>query len=42
VLQIDAPATAGTYILAVDPVHEGVTWFSEQGVPPYRIPFTIR
>ncbi len=39
-LDVDAPASAGRYVLAIDLVHEGVTWFSEQGVPPHRV--TIR
>jgi SAM-dependent methyltransferase len=39
-LDVDAPAAAGTYVLAIDLVHEGVTWFSEQGVPSHRV--TIR
>jgi hypothetical protein len=32
-MTIDAPATAGTYVLAIDFVKEGVTWFSEAGAP---------
>ena len=30
-LQLEAPSTAGTYCLVYDLVHEGVTWFSQQG-----------
>jgi hypothetical protein len=29
---LQAPGTAGTYTLKWDMVHEGVTWFSFQGV----------
>lgn len=33
-LKIKAPDKPGNYILQVDMVHEGLTWFSYQGVPP--------
>jgi len=33
-LKIVTPPEPGDYILQVDLVHEGVTWFSYQGVPP--------
>jgi hypothetical protein len=36
-LRLHAPSTAGVYILELDLVEEGVTWFSEQGVPPMRV-----
>jgi SAM-dependent methyltransferase len=42
VLQVEAPAQPGRAVLAIDLVHEGVAWFSEQGVPPYRVTFRIR
>jgi SAM-dependent methyltransferase len=41
VLQVAAPGVPGKAILALDLVHEGVTWFSEQGVPPHQIPVRI-
>ena len=40
-LTVNAPRTPGEYTLEIDMVHEGVTWFSDQGVPPLRIPFRI-
>ncbi|MCJ7666407.1 MAG: LCP family protein [Actinobacteria bacterium] len=33
-LKVIAPPEPGDYILQIDLVHEGVTWFSYQGVPP--------
>lgn len=33
-LEIVAPSESGNYVLQVDMVHEGITWFSYQGVPP--------
>jgi SAM-dependent methyltransferase len=42
VLQVEAPAHPGRAVLAIDLVHEGVTWFSEQGVVPHRVQFRIR
>jgi polyisoprenyl-teichoic acid--peptidoglycan teichoic acid transferase len=33
-LQIMAPPEPGDYVLQIDIVHEGITWFSYQGVPP--------
>jgi len=30
---VKAPATTGTYLVRLDLVHEGVAWFSDQGVP---------
>ncbi len=41
VVRVQAPATAGEATLLIDFVHEGVTWFSDQGVPPFRQKFRI-
>lgn len=30
-LQVDVPATPGTYVLEVDLVHEAITWFADRG-----------
>lgn len=40
-ISVEAPVASGRAVLALDLVHEGVTWFSEQGVPPLRIPMRI-
>jgi SAM-dependent methyltransferase len=40
-VRIHAPDTAGTAILSIDLVHEGVTWLSDQGVVPLQVRFTI-
>ena len=36
VLRAQAPDRAGRFTLAVDLVHEGAAWFSDEGVPPRR------
>jgi hypothetical protein len=36
-----APATPGRYLLELDLVEEGVTWFSAAGVATVRIPFVV-
>jgi len=36
-ITIKAPEEPGRYILQYDMVHEGVTWFSEQGVIPLEV-----
>jgi SAM-dependent methyltransferase len=40
-IAITAPATPGEYRLAIDLVKEGVTWFSEAGVPWYVVRLTV-
>jgi hypothetical protein len=40
-LRVEAPQTPGDAILSIDLVHEGVTWFSDQGVVPYPVRFTV-
>ena len=41
-LTIRTPATPGRYQLAIDLVHEGVTWFSEAGHPWFALAFEVR
>ena len=36
-LRLKTPVTSGEYLLELDLVEEGVTWFSEVGVPPLRV-----
>ena len=40
--QIQCPQDPGRYILAVDLVHEHVTWFSQAGVPALRVTVDVR
>ena len=40
-LRVQAPAASGPAILSIDLVHEGVAWFSDQGVVPYQVHFTL-
>jgi SAM-dependent methyltransferase len=40
-VRIKAPATAGDYLLELDLVEEGVTWFSQAGVPPLRFRVSV-
>lgn len=41
-LQIQCPDAPGKYILALDLIHEHVTWFGRAGVPPLKIPVRVR
>ena len=36
-LTVKAPQTPGEYILEIDMVHEGVTWFKERGAKPLEL-----
>ena len=36
-LSVKAPAQPGNYVLEIDMVHEGVTWFFERGATPLRL-----
>src|SRR3989449_486075 len=40
-LVVVPPPTAGSYLLRLDLVEEGVTWFSAQGVPATDLPYTV-
>jgi hypothetical protein len=40
-LRIQSPPDPGRYTLAIDLVHEDVTWFSRAGVPALRIPVRV-
>ena len=41
-VRVEAPAEAGRYVLAVDCVKEGVTWFSEAGPPGPTAEVSVR
>jgi SAM-dependent methyltransferase len=40
-LEISKPAQPGHYVADVDLVHEDVRWFSERGLPPLALTFTV-
>ena len=40
-VRIQAPVRPGRYTLAIDLVREHVTWFSEAGAPPLRVPVVV-
>lgn len=42
VLRIPEPGPPGHYVAEVDLVHEGVRWFSERGLRPLSLAFTVR
>ena len=41
IVNVTAPLSAGEYILEIDMIREGVSWFSEQGMVPLRIPMEV-
>lgn len=41
VLTVTAPKTEGEYVLEIDMVHEGVTWFYQRGSPTLRWPVRV-
>jgi hypothetical protein len=41
-LPVTVPAEPGSYILELDMVHEGVTWFAQRGSSTLRIPVRVR
>lgn len=41
-MMVSAPTTPGTYLLEVDLVEEGVTWFSAAGTPPLQLRVRVR
>lgn len=41
-VSVRAPATTGRYVLAIDLVKEGVTWFSEAGQPCHDVTVDVR
>jgi SAM-dependent methyltransferase len=40
-LRVQAPSVSGRCILAIDLVHEGVSWFSAGGAPALRVPVDV-
>lgn len=40
-LQVQMPDIAGNYVLQIDAVEEGITWFNTQGVSMHQIPVKI-
>jgi hypothetical protein len=40
-LLVDPPKIAGDYLLRIDVVQEGVSWFSDKGSPPLTIPVPV-
>jgi SAM-dependent methyltransferase len=41
-VRLRTPALAGSYLLEIDLVEEGVSWFSAAGVPPLRLGVRVR
>ena len=40
-LVVNAPSVPGEYVLEIDMVHEGITWFEERGATPLLIPVRV-
>ena len=40
-LAVTAPPAPGDYVLEIDMVHEGVTFFREKGSTPLRLPVRV-
>ena len=40
-VRVKTPASPGRYLLEIDLVEEGVSWFSAAGVPPLRVPVRV-
>ena len=36
-MKVETPENGGRATLSIDPVHEGVTWFADQGVVPFDV-----
>jgi len=41
-MTVKAPQTPGNYLLEIDLVHEGVTWFKEQGASPLSLHVNVQ
>jgi SAM-dependent methyltransferase len=41
-LEMTAPASPGRYVLEIDAVHEGISWFRDKGSAPLRVPIDVR
>ena len=39
---VQAPDHRGAYVLEIELVHEGVTWFSQAGQPPLSVEIKVR
>ena len=41
-MTVKAPQKPGDYILEIDMVHEGVTWFKERGAQPLSLQVRVQ